>query len=62
VLGAGKAQREGAGTEGVKKRIDWCYTKYAIEEGTIADLQSEVTRAVMEVTTQARKRGLPVFT
>ena len=33
-----------------EKRIHWRYTKYAIEESTIADLQSEVTRAVTEVT------------
>ena len=31
------------------KWIYWCYTKYTIKESMIADLQSEVTRAVTEV-------------
>ncbi|EDR15935.1 GPI-anchored small secreted protein [Laccaria bicolor S238N-H82] len=39
----GQAQKGG-------KWIYWYYTKYTIKESMIADLQSEVTRAVMEVT------------
>jgi len=61
-LGQGKLRGRGQAQKGGKKQIDWCYTKYTIRVGMIADLQSEVTRAMTEVTMQARKWGLPAFT